>query len=242
MRLLAWNVNHRAARRKIPEWVVAAIAPYEPEVVVLTEYVQGPDHARFLTKLDALELTHSQLTPVTKGQNQVLIASRKRLSLGNHSAPAIHPAVPPNALHVVVDDSDFHVIAIRVPAFTGSERHRLKRLTWEWLLQTASDLRDRHCVIAGDLNTALTDDAADCGDCARLLLDTGWRDAIPAGGYSWRHAATSGITRRIDHAFVSPVLVPLHAEYSWQFHGLAPEAGSCKAGIPDHAMLVVDLE
>jgi hypothetical protein len=48
VKILTWNLNHRAARRSIPIWVSRAIVAEAPDVVVLTEYVAGADHDRFL--------------------------------------------------------------------------------------------------------------------------------------------------------------------------------------------------
>ena len=53
MKLLAWNLNHRAARRQIPSWIAAAINEQAPDILVLTEYVEGPDHDFFLASLNA---------------------------------------------------------------------------------------------------------------------------------------------------------------------------------------------
>jgi hypothetical protein len=53
MKLLSWNLNHRAARRRIPSWIATAIDEQAPDVLVLTEYVEGPDHDFFLATLNA---------------------------------------------------------------------------------------------------------------------------------------------------------------------------------------------
>jgi hypothetical protein len=45
---LSWNLNHRAVRRRMQEWVAAAIEEKAPDVVVLTEYGIGLDHASLL--------------------------------------------------------------------------------------------------------------------------------------------------------------------------------------------------
>ena len=35
-RILAWNVNYRAAKQRIPDWVAPSILATSPDVVVLT--------------------------------------------------------------------------------------------------------------------------------------------------------------------------------------------------------------
>jgi hypothetical protein len=49
MKLLAWNLNHRAARHRIADWIGSAIVGHSADVVVLTEYIEGPDRERFLS-------------------------------------------------------------------------------------------------------------------------------------------------------------------------------------------------
>ena len=240
MRVLIWNLNHRAARRRMPEWIAAATSPWAADVVVLTEYVEGPDHDRFLGELDAQGLQHSAQTESRKGQNQVLIASRAPSRRGYLVAPAFHEFVPPNVLHVVLEESGVNVLGCRVPAFTGAGARQFKRRTWEWLLTAAEELHDGPSIIAGDFNTTPGDGAAKCGDCVERLLEAGWHWARPSEGYSFR-SANRGSPRQIDHVFLSPALWFTHAEYAWKFQTLAPDAASGTVGLPDHAMLVADL-
>jgi hypothetical protein len=42
--LIASLQGHRAARRHIPSWIAAAINEQAPDILVLTEYVEGPDY------------------------------------------------------------------------------------------------------------------------------------------------------------------------------------------------------
>ena len=76
VKLLAWNLNHRAARQRIPSWIAAAIEEQDPDVLVLTEYVEGPDHDDFLASLNANGLSTSSCSAQPGRQNQMIIASR----------------------------------------------------------------------------------------------------------------------------------------------------------------------
>jgi hypothetical protein len=76
MKLLTWNLNHRAARQRIPSWIAGAINEQTPDILVLTEYVEGPDHDHFLADLDASGLSTCSCSTQPGRQNQVLIASR----------------------------------------------------------------------------------------------------------------------------------------------------------------------
>src|SRR5258705_6041702 len=76
MKVLAWNLNHRAARRRIPSWIAAAIDEQAPDPLVLAEYVEGPDHDFFLATLNANGLSTFSCSTQPGRENQVLIASR----------------------------------------------------------------------------------------------------------------------------------------------------------------------
>lgn len=240
MRLLTWNLNHRAARRAIPDWVSIAIGNQNPDVVVMTEYVQGDAHSGFITDLAGQGLLHTQVSTRTEGQNQILIASRSPLSLGGIQGPELHPAVPPNTLHVVVDDLQLQLIGFRMPAFASKDR-KIKRAVWEWLISASRSLEPHRTVLTGDLNTAVGDSDNYCGDCLPVLPKHGWQHAIPDEGFSWKSARHRTV-RRIDHTFLSPSMPSARSNYLWDFESLAPDAGSARVGIPDHAMLVVDFE
>ena len=236
MRILVWNLNHRAACHPIPEWIAGAIGAQDPDVIVLTEYVEGDDHNKFLSSVAALGLESWDISPKTSRQNQVLIASRHRLQRGTLAAPSLHKSVPPNALHVVLEDSGLNVLGFRMPAFEGKERP-LKRDVWQWLLSAAEILRVDASVIAGDFNTAPGDSVTTCGDCLEQLSRSGWQHVLPSSGFSWKHARY-GTRRQLDHIFFSPALPPAHADYLWGFQSLAADAASGKVGIPDHAILL----
>jgi endonuclease/exonuclease/phosphatase (EEP) superfamily protein YafD len=240
MKLLAWNLNHRAARRSIPSWIAAAICEQAPDVLVLTEYVEGPDHDFFLAGLSANGLSKFSCSTQPGHENQVLIVSRDLQRQHEPAAPDIHPSVPSNILEVSLGSPSLTVFGFRMPAFEAKD-HALKRLTWNWLLGEADRLRAGSALIVGDFNTAPGDSEARCGDCLAKLIQTGWQHARPASGYSWRHPQ-SRTERQIDHIFLSASLVPRRVEYLWEFERLAPEGTSGKVGRPDHAMLLCEFE
>ena len=114
MRVLAWNANHRAAIRKIPGWIAIAIADVAPQVLILTEYVTGPDHQRFTDELSKTDLPHLLGSDYVEGQNQVLIAAAEPMTRGTIVGSQIHTAVPPNALHVILSGSGSHCLGFRM--------------------------------------------------------------------------------------------------------------------------------
>jgi endonuclease/exonuclease/phosphatase family metal-dependent hydrolase len=239
MRLLAWNLNHRAARRGIPSWISAATAEIGVDAAIFSEYVEGRDHNGFLTALSGNGLTHVSISERPRRQNQILIATSEPHVRRHIPDPGIHPAVPSNVLQVQLANSGITVLGFRMPAYPRREAH-LKRPTWNWLLEIAALMGHAPTVLAGDFNTALGDSSDYCGDCLMEFQRLGWTHARPETGYSWRHS--SGSERQIDHAFLSPALESLSASYSWAFQKLSPDATSGTVGLPDHAMLIVDFQ
>ena len=239
MKLLAWNVNHRAARRPIPPWLIRAIAAESPDVVSLTEYVVGPDHDRFLGELANSGLLHSALTARLNGSNQVLVASREPLTPGAVQGATFNENIPPNFLNVQMMGTGLDVIGFRMPAYVREERP-VKRLTWEWLIDAVRPLREHPTVLLGDFNTAFGDPPSRCGDCLDAMIANGWVPAVPTDGFSWR-GYNGGTGRRIDLAFLSPSVKELAVSYSWSFRDLGEEASAMRVGRPDHAMLLLEV-
>ena len=239
MKILSWDVNHRAARRPIPPWLGLAIAGENPDALVLTEYVVGPDHDRFVGELAAAGLTHTRFSERVGRSNQLLIAARSRLSLGTLRPSSVHDSLPPNFLHSMMEDGRLDLVGFRMPSFEAPDRSE-KRPAWNWLIAALATLLKRPAIIIGDFNTAVGDAESTCGDCLETLTRQGWVPAIPSSGYSWR-APRANVGRQIDLAFLSPEVGPHSVSYSWAFRQLSPEADAMHVGRPDHAMLLLEI-
>jgi len=204
----------------------------------MTEYVQGDRHEAFIAELASHGMPFAQISKRTVGHNQILIASKLPLLVGDITGPDIHPAVPPNTLHVIAEDLNIQVLGFRMPAFESKDMD-IKRAVWEWLIAASRTLESHRGIMTGDLNTAIGDSKNYCGDCLPVLPEYGWQHAIPADGFSWK-SVRHGTVRRIDHTFLSPFISTASARYLWGFEAMSPDAGSGRVGIPDHAMLIVD--
>ena len=53
MRILAWNINHRTRKMAVAAAIPAGILSLNPDAVVMTDYVEGPDHIAFCAALAA---------------------------------------------------------------------------------------------------------------------------------------------------------------------------------------------
>ena len=62
LRILAWNLNHRARAKAIPSCLADVIASLEPDVIVLTEYVHRDTRRPFLDQLASIS-TEGGLAP-----------------------------------------------------------------------------------------------------------------------------------------------------------------------------------
>ena len=115
MHFLAWNVGHQTRRKRLPREFASALGDMKPDVLVLTEYVADDSHADFHNVLREHGLTYHLATECVKGQNQVLVASRRPLGRGPLACTDISAATASNWLHVQI--SDVSVVGFRVPMF-----------------------------------------------------------------------------------------------------------------------------
>jgi hypothetical protein len=236
MRIVAWNVNHRARAKDIPNQLTEAIGALDPDVIVLTEYVHGPSRAGFHASLVQHGFCHLLMSERTPRENQVLIAARSALEAGPIFAPAIAPSVPSNALHVRLPQDGLEILGVRVPDY--SKALKTKRACWDWILQTAKKVHDRPFVIIGDFNTDPKYPPSECGDRIGRLVESGWQLGSPPDGASFW--TLGGHAVRIDHAFVSRHLVVERAAYVTSFEQYM-FAGKEPGALSDHAVLSIDV-
>ena len=236
MKIVAWNINHRIREKIIPDQMTEAIASLGPDVIVLTEYVHGPSRNDFLARLAYHGFCNWLVSECRKRENHVLIAARTAIEPGPIRAPEIAPSVPSNALHVRLPDEGVEILGLRVPDY--SKAPKTKRACWDWIIETATSVKNRPFVMIGDFNTDPKYPPSKCGDCIKRLVDDGWHLASPPDSSSYW--TLNGNAVRIDHAFVSRLLHVEGASYVTKcdrhiFAGKEPGA------LSDHAALLVDV-
>ena len=239
MRILSWNVNHRAGVRAIPEWLVPAIAADSPDMLVCTEYVRGPQHVEFLKALREVGLRDSDVTaPYHPGANCILVAAREPLLGGPVHPPAdSDSAVQSGFAHVILEQSAIHLFALRRPE--PSEMSGANVPDCEWLGDAVEPYLTEPSIVIADFGVA-SGDAGDCDEEIGALMPRGWRLVSSREGAN--PYVPSGSERRLQLAFVSPLLSVSSAEYSWRFRDMSRETSTQREGIPDQAMLVIDVE
>jgi endonuclease/exonuclease/phosphatase family metal-dependent hydrolase len=237
LRVLAWNLNHRAKAKVIPPALADAIASLEPDVIVLNEYVHGDSRYPFLEQLAERGFPHWQVSRVTPlRENHVLIAARNAVELGSIQAPGIEKSIPSNFPHAILPQDGCEVLGLRIPDY--SSHPKTKRACWNWIIETAASVKDHPFVLIGDFNTDPDDPDALCRDCIGKLTDGGWQMASPKEGASYW--TINGNPRRLDHAFVSQQSTVLESRYVSDLGALG-SIGRSKDALSDHAILLIEI-
>lgn len=215
--------------------MAGALASLSPDVIVLTEYVPGISHNRFILDLESQDFPYWVLSQPTPGHNHIFIASRTALEAGKIRAPPIAPAFPSNVLHVHVPQKGFEVLGLRIPVTLPAPIHHA---CWNWIMETAHEIGKRPSIILGDFNNDTETTGPDGGIRFRQFKDEGWQHALPISGNSFW--SKKGRESRLDHALLSRHFAIRNAEYITESgkYVFAKKSGA----MSDHAVLLVDAD
>ena len=244
MKILTWNINHRISKKKIPREMAEALASLSPDIIVLTEYVEGPSHNQFLADLKSQGFSYWRLSEYKERQNRIFIASRMPLGDGNIIAPTdIIEAVPCNASHVTIPQINLNVLGLRMPLPMNSQQ---KKKWWDWVTTTARKNQKNPFVILGDFNTEPTTKGPDGGVRLLNLEENGWQHASPVTGASWWVRRDDIVyEHRLDHAFFSNHFTIRDSKYITERgeYVFVKKPGELKPNaMSDHAVLLVDVD
>ena len=238
MRILAWNLNHRAHQNGIPDEAVSIIKALEPDVVVVNEYLDGSKQNRFKDGLREMGLRNISVSEKIEKSNQVLIASAEPHSAGDIKPPDVGRSSATNFHHVVFQDSDLEIVGLRVPEYTKA---RKLRTYWSSLNEIIDSSLSRRIVYVGDMNCDPDRPLARGGRELGGLRKHGWNIPKPLG--KWSYISRDGRrTSRNDHVVASPHMGGVQAKYVASIPGHVAAGPKAQSPVSDHAILVVDIE
>lgn len=231
--LAAWNVNHRGGHKAIPATVLHAIATLDVDVLVLTEFVDGPHHTAFRDALQDIGFNDIAVSVRAPHQNQVLIAARTPMaSDGLIAAPGYTEAATTNWLHRRLPSLGIEVVGFRAPTYLKAPD---RAGYWTQVERIARGARGRSLVLLGDFGTDPHTDTRPCMEPCRRLIDDGYQ--LPVADGPWSHCADDGRTSRVDHALASPTLAITDARYLYRSGRHLLAGPSQAAPLSDHAAL-----
>ncbi|NKB55667.1 MAG: hypothetical protein GKS00_04955 [Alphaproteobacteria bacterium] len=231
IRLLSWNIRHGGGARVAR--IHAAIRVHRAEIVVLTEFRDNPPGRTLREALAADGLVHQATSAPPPRVNGVLIASSRPFSLCDEGSD-----VPADRHRwVTVQFADFGLTGTYFPSLHAKLPH------WDYMLRIAARYANANHLVVGDFNTGknYVDESGTVfhyGDYLDRMEAAGWPEAWralhPAGRqYSWYSHKGNGF--RIDHAYLSPRLIPALRAARYRHRDR-------KNGTSDHSALIVELE
>jgi exodeoxyribonuclease-3 len=237
MRIIGWNLNHRIQPKGIPQEATEVIRRLAPDILVLTEYVDGDGRLDFKQALRGIGLTHIAVSENREGHNQVLVASRS-----SHGATGVpYPKEShgrTNFLTISFGDPEFTLIGIRAPAYKATSD---VKSYWAGLMGILDGIATQRIVVVGDLNGDPDDSQSVGGKQLKLLRDKGWKVPVPTG--EWSYMSSDGrSTSRIDHVLASPSIGGATASYLPVVNGTVAAGPKGSNPISDHAIICCEVD
>jgi len=126
LHLATWNLNHRTSRKAVPPAVIHALASLDIDVLVLTEFVDGPHAEHFKAALKDIGFEHLAVSVKAPRHNQVLLAARTELADdGLLPLPGHTEAATTNWLHRRLPDWKLEVVGFRAPLYLDAEQRNV---------------------------------------------------------------------------------------------------------------------
>lgn len=233
MKIVALNLNHKASLRAIKPRLVEVVERLNPDVLTLNEYVHGESRTQLVEALAHIGLGNLLCSERLNGNNQVLIASRTPIFVGDLRGPdTADQGGESNFLHVVEAQTGLEIVGVRAPAY---EKAAELRDYWQKLAAIIRATSYRKIVFVGDLNADPVGSRSAGALQLAALRSEGWRIPAPIGAWSY----VSG--SHIDHIVASETVAIEDARYVADIAGITIASQTKKTAISDHAALVVNL-
>lgn len=229
MTVATWNIRHGGGKRIAG--IVEALQRLDADVVVVTEYRDNESGRRLREGLQAVGY-HSQIgLPPPARTNGVLLCSRLPVTAWR----AVTADMEKPGRIIEAEIGGLRVIGLLLPIQAEKTPY------WERLVQHVSTLpADARVVAIGDYNTGRHHE----DEAGATFLSAPYFDRMAEAGYveGWRHlhpqereftwCSPAGNGFRLDHAFISPALLPSLAGAGYD-HGLR------ESGLSDHSLMWV---
>lgn len=189
-----------------------------------------------IESLAGVGFQHLKVSDRLDGHNQVLVASRYPLELGEIRGPATaNRGGESNFLHVRVPREGIEFVGLRTPSYTGAALMEY----WVGLVNIIQACAGRRIVFMGDLNTDPEQTRRRTAKYLHEVTGAGWM--VPAPDGEWSFISNTGLGSRIDHASVSSALQVVGARYVAGSGPLKLAAPNRAGAVSDHAALVIEL-
>jgi hypothetical protein len=239
IKIATWNLNHRIRKKEIPDSFFSIMKALNPDLFVLTEYVDCDERLPFKQRLEQIGYTKISVSARIAGQNQVLIASRVDHELGDLQPPSFDQAAVSNFLHVGVPVWDIEIVGLRVPWYTlSSERTSY----WRELEKIIDSVKSRKIIFIGDFNCDPNRSRTFGARKINSLREEGWQVPVPQGG-DWSYISSNGKKRSsIDHVIGSPHIDgKIHGRYIAEVNWHVAAGVKEREPISDHAILFCEI-
>jgi exodeoxyribonuclease-3 len=246
MKLISWNIQHGGGNRIVK--LCSALIAHNPDVIALTEFRTKPG-SHILEALAQAGWVYSAASDPVGSDNGICVLSRNPLRRGiSTEAPQENAARWLN-IDLPRHGMGFAAVHVLTSVPRSSDPPGIaKTRFWDAILRSALDRQKEPFMFVGDFNTGLhlQDEMGKTFVCAEhfgRLTASGWIDAwrhfngsgLEATWYSRLPGGRQGNPFRLDHAFVSPALLP-RLRKCYYSHT------EREVGISDHSMIVVEFD
>lgn len=220
-RILNWNIMSGGGGRLAK--VVAVVADWNPDMVVLTEYRPGKVGDRLCEELNDQGLEHQYWAPAAHAnRNTVLVASRNTFC--------------PDVL-VVPEDLRAHAVTLRVGKLNVAAAFCSTPAVGKSFLSFLATVgRDTEFLAIGDFFYGPRGSDAKAGRIITTYLGTRWLDLWARGSNDeilWSHRNASGGVSRPDHAWCTKGIAQSFGAVSYAVEPLDER-------VSDHAPMVLE--
>jgi exonuclease III len=238
MKIISWNLNHRTNEKNIPKEVISFFKIYNPEIIVLNEFVDGISRDTFKRELQNLGYIYQCFSKKIPKHNQIFIASKYELSMAKSITPTLTSHAETNYLHVIIPSKDIELIGLRAPSYKTTKE---KNAYWFEVGEILSKLRTKNIVLIGDINfNPFSKSSSDITE-VDFIYDSFYKIKKPIG--EWSYISPNGKNKSIiDHAIYSKHINIGTIKYLRHFNNIQLAGSAEEQAISDHAVLTLELE